>query len=487
MREILESIANETVVVAIDPHKLGPVHAVMQALDQVDLQSPVIVNYADFTCRWDFSEFVSFVEADQLAGAVPAYRGFHPHSGGSTNYAYIQEKDGVLTAIREKQPFTEHKTEEFASSGTYYFRTGELMRDLFIRQVEEKVSVNGEYYVSSAFDSLARDGKRVGVFPLRHFMQWGTPQDLEDYMGYSTIFNKLAKSGQPSQGIAGLGSAITLAGGESKRFFDAGYLLPKALLSLNGTTLLEQALQQVPDTEYRSITWLDSRLDEQIANLSFREAFKLDVSTSGQAETAFYAVGQAHFLPEGPITVLPNDSFSLDQSDTLGKLCQGLSGEEWMVVWATVPNPLAKVNPEQFGWVWLDEEGEVASSVKTAPVSGEAAVVTGTFTFSSATLYKRLFQELQKRDLKVRGEFYIDSLVEVARTLGVKVRIFEPEIFVSLGTPTEYETYRYWQSCFDQWDGHPYSIASDPNVDSADVEHLRLELRSTQHSPSEQG
>jgi len=487
MRETLQSLASNSIILAIDPHKLGPVHAVLQAMDQIDLGSPVIVNYADFTCRWDFSEFLSFVDKERLDGAVPAYRGFHPHSGGSTNYAYIEEAGGLLTAIREKQPFTADKTTEYASSGTYYFRTAELMRVQFLKQVQADVSVNGEYYVSSSFDGLAKEGKRVGVFPLTHFMQWGTPQDLDDYLVYSNLFTQLSQLGAAPDGISGIGSGIVLSGGESKRFFEAGYLLPKALLSLNGTTLLGQAMRQVPEAHYRSITWLDSRLDETIQHLAFQEQFKLDVVTGGQAESALHALGDARLLPEGPVTVLPNDSFSVDKSNVLSNLCEELSGEEWMAVWATPPNPLAKVKPEQFGWVWLDEEGDVASSVKLAPLSDEARVVTGTFTFSSAALYKRLFRELQSRDLKVKGEFYIDSMIEIAQSVGVIVRIFEPEVFVSLGTPAEYETYRYWQSCFDQWAGHPYSLDKDPNVDPGHVEKLRNELKFTLHSPIEQG
>ncbi len=36
--------------------------------------------------------------------------------------------------------------------------------------------------------------------------------------------------------------------------------------------------------------------------------------------------------------------------------------------------------------------------------------------------------------------------------------------FVSLGTPDEYETFRYWQSCFHKWVHHPYALAADPMV-----------------------
>ena len=48
MQEILKNIAPESKIFGINPHKLGPVFAVLQVLDQLDLSKPTIVNYAVF-------------------------------------------------------------------------------------------------------------------------------------------------------------------------------------------------------------------------------------------------------------------------------------------------------------------------------------------------------------------------------------------------------------------------------------------------------
>ena len=39
---------------------------------------------------------------NNIDGAIPAYKGFHPHSSGTTNYAYIKEKELFATDIQEK-------------------------------------------------------------------------------------------------------------------------------------------------------------------------------------------------------------------------------------------------------------------------------------------------------------------------------------------------------------------------------------------------
>ena len=43
------------------------------------------------------------------------------------------------------------------------------------------VRLDGEYYLSLTYKSVLDMGLTVGVYELQHFMQWGTPQDLEEY------------------------------------------------------------------------------------------------------------------------------------------------------------------------------------------------------------------------------------------------------------------------------------------------------------------
>ncbi|MBT6673537.1 MAG: NTP transferase domain-containing protein, partial [Lentimicrobiaceae bacterium] len=101
MESILRSICSSCVIVGILPHKLGPVHAVMQSIDFINLNSSVIVNYCDFTCDWDYSDFSNMVGETECDGAIPCYRGFHPHTLWSNYYAYVQEEKMHAYNIQE--------------------------------------------------------------------------------------------------------------------------------------------------------------------------------------------------------------------------------------------------------------------------------------------------------------------------------------------------------------------------------------------------
>src|SRR5450830_692437 len=166
MEAILKSHCPTGRIVGITPHKLGPINAVQQVEHVLDKGRPVVVNYCDFTCYWDWLHFKQFVIKTACVGAIPAYKGFHPHTLGSTNYAYMRELDGWVQDIQEKQAFTNNRMEEYASSGTYYFASVQIMSEAFAAAVTEDLNVGGEYYVSLAYKSLLDKDLPVAVYPL---------------------------------------------------------------------------------------------------------------------------------------------------------------------------------------------------------------------------------------------------------------------------------------------------------------------------------
>lgn len=459
---LLNSLAKSTNIVAIAPHKLGPIYAILQGRAELDLTQPTVVNYADFSCRWDFNHFVQDIENRSLVGSVPAYRGFHPHSAGSTNYAYIQETNKILEKIQEKRPFTKNKVEEFASSGTYYFKSAKLMLDLFEEQVAKNLSVGGEFYVSTSMGLMRDRGLRVGVYELDHFMQWGTPEDLEDYKGNSKLFRQLAQTSPASLSIRGTGPSLILASGAGSRF-SGSYTIPKPLLKVSGKPMVSMVATGCAPDSFLAVSVSDDLTYSGMVAAGFKKVHQLPRVSSGQAKSAKSLVDKFRDDLESHFTIFPCDLVSAGDTGELSKLV-GHDGN-FLVVWVRPPTRFCRDNPEQFGWIWQSDNG-ISTAIKRAPHSGGARVMTGTFTFSSVRVFDLLTEALDQEDHTVAGEYYLDSFVELATKVGVDVFIFEPPLNISLGTPHEYRTFGYWQSCFADWENHPYSLRNDPFVNT---------------------
>lgn len=482
MVEILKELCPSGVIVPIAAHKLGPVHAVLSALAEIDPSEPVIVNYADFTCRWSFDDFSTFVKSKNVDAAVPAYRGFHPHSGGTTNYAYIRESNGRLLEMREKQPFTANKVDEFASSGTYYFKSGALMKQYLQEQILKEVTVGGEYYVSSAVDLIAQAGLSVAVYEIEHFMQWGTPQDLGEYRYWSELFRKLGNSSHKDSQVEGIEYLGVLAGGLGSRYQQVGYGVHKSLLKISGKTIIEQVLK-LSSASPHFLAVKSSEVALYLGENRLGHLVEVDSLTDGQARSAMLMVEHSNPVSDESITIVPSDTIFLDESGALSRMTAQES-DDYLAVWVTDPTPFSKAKPENFAWIGR-HGGLLATAFKCTPNFENPKMVSGAFTFSSREVFERLTRRLIASGIQVNSEFYLDSLILIAEQEAVQVKTFEPTLSISLGTPYEFETYRYWQSCFDRWPSHPYSLEHDPFVSKSDIAEVRTELAHTKHRPNE--
>ncbi len=191
LRKELLRIAPKAQIVPIEAHKLGPVYAVKKAYDNIPNNESVIVNYCDFYMHWDYHNFVRTVQQNNCAGAVPCYTGFHPHLMHPNNiYATaLTDSNSFALELKEKNSFFQDKTKDLHSAGTYYFRSGAILKEYFDQLMNNKQTINGEYYVSMVYELMIRDKLPVYIYDeITHFCQWGTPADFEEFLYWANIF-----------------------------------------------------------------------------------------------------------------------------------------------------------------------------------------------------------------------------------------------------------------------------------------------------------
>ena len=480
MREILSKCSKNSTIISIEPHKLGPVHAVLQARELIN-NDPFIVNYCDFTCYWDWKEFKKFVINTGCKGAIPAYKGFHPHSLGKTNYAYIKNNNLIVEDIQEKKPFTKNKMQEFASSGTYYFSSGKEMIKAFEFIIKNNFQVNGEYYVSLAYKYFIENQMNVLVYPIQHFMQWGTPEDLKDYQNWSSIFDNLCKKKKYDDEFKVKGSSIIPMAGLGKRFSNEGYKKTKPLISVSGKPMVLQAVNDLPESKCTTfVIRKDMKEYKYIKNIiksnySNSLVLTLDKVTSGQAITALEGLDymeKMKGLVTEPLTIGACDNGCIYNSKKLNELMNNSDID--IIVWGKKNHSHAMRNPEMYGWINADANGRIKEVKVKKPISNELKepIIIGTFTFSKAYEFRKLVNALISKEMKVNQEYYIDSCINLAIEMGLSCFYFEVDSFISWGTPNDFKTFEYWQSCFHKWNWHPYSLEKDSRVDPKAISEL---------------
>lgn len=480
MRGTLQRLCPTGKVVGIASHKLGPVHAVQQVEALIDPQRPVVLNYCDFTCLWDWAHFKAFVQSSGCDGAIPAYKGFHPHTLGTTNYAYMREAGGRVLDIQEKQPYTDDRMNEYASSGTYYFRSGAVMKQALAETRRRELQVNGEFYVSLAYKPMLDAGQDVRVYALQHFMQWGTPEDVAEYRGWSDAFRALTQDeALPSRTE---GSVIVPMAGMGQRFSREGYVQTKPLIPVSGRPMVLQAARDLPCARQHAFVLRTDMPGRDEIGKALLEAFPgavlKDVPsvTEGQAcsaELGLLALADRAGEVREPITFGACDNGALYDRAAFEQLM--LRADVDVVVWVARGHANAVRHPRMFGWVDADEAGLIRRVSVKQPLAQPASdpIVIGTFTFKRQDHFEVSLKRLIEQNDRINGEFYLDSTVNHALALGLRCHVFEVDHFFSWGTPNDLRTFEYWQSCFDKWPSHPYSLELDQRVPAESVQPLR--------------
>jgi NDP-sugar pyrophosphorylase family protein len=466
-------------VVGINPHKLGPVHAVLEVKSLLSPDSPAVVNYCDFSCYWDWGHFKKFIKTSRCIGALPAYKDFHPHSLGSTNYAYIKHVNGWLEDIKEKESFTENRMEEFASSGTYYFLTARIMIEAFQEIVDKQINVGGEYYVSLAYKPLLEKKCSIAVYPLQHFMQWGTPEDLNEYQMWSATFRKLII--EKKSHIKPKGSIIVPMAGMGKRFSDEGCTLPKPLIKVSGLPMAIQSVNCLPLAEKYVFILRSEMLDCNKISEALKKKFpnsivhSIEGNTDGQARTTMIGLNflcANNSIVEEPITIGVCDSGVVFDETVLNEITK--DNDVDVLVWGIRNFSNAKRNPNMYAWIDLDDKGVIKKVSVKKPLSNLSSdpIVLGIFTFKNIEKLHASLEKLFARSGKVNGEFYLDSCINDAIEMGLTCKLFEVEDYLCWGTPNDLKIFEYWQSCFHKWKTHPYQIEKDNLVPKMSINEL---------------
>ncbi|MDB4661710.1 sugar phosphate nucleotidyltransferase [Gammaproteobacteria bacterium] len=454
MQEIIKEYCPTAKIIGIPAHKLGPVHAIEIASNDIDDNDEVIVNYCDFACNWDYKDFLKHIKLTESIGCIPSYKGFHPHNYGKTNYAYLKLHNDQLIDIQEKKPYTDDKTQEYASSGTYYFKSGKILKESINHCKLNNLNINGEYYVSLCYKHLIEQGYKITPYHIKYFMQWGTPDDLNEYNYWSDLFKNL-NTNNSLKNIPNL-KTFLLMSGEGKRFSKEGYPAPKPMLQVDNKQMFQRVFDFIPQGS-NSDKYVISRKDisKFITDKTSLNIYDIDKVTNGQASSAHIGINKFNLEPNDMVQVSCCDSAMIINNKIF---LETLKTDFDILVYSSQNYPYANNNPEAYGWLEIDENKNIKScSIKTKEGQKDS-IILGSFIFKNKEVFNNLYHKLVDSNLRINDEFYIDSMIKLALSESMICKSVDCKFIVNWGTPFDYETYKYWNECFSSWFNHPYKI-----------------------------
>lgn len=470
IKQILLSIRPEANIVEIPNHKKGPVYAVHLVENLIDDEEEVIVNYCDFGTYWDYTDFLKHTRDRDADGALPSYKRFHPHMLGKTNYAFMRDDKQWMLEIKEKEPFTDNRMNEYASNGTYYFKKGSYVKKYFNELMQKDINLNGEFYVSLIYNLMVNDGLKVSIYDIQHMLQWGTPEDVEEYNSWSKYFRDICTETSKTEAKENSITLIPLAG-RGSRFSSAGYSDPKPLIKVSGKPMIVQAAHSIPNSQNHIFVTLKEHLENYPLEKVLKEEFpaskiiSIDEVTEGQAITC--GLGLENVDENASLLIAATDNGMIYNKEKYQHLIEEEDVDA--LIFTFRHHISSKINPQMYGWVKTDENNTAKGVSVKIPISenpyNDHAVV-GAFYFKKVAYFNNALQNLLDKNIRINGEYYVDSLMGELIEFGLHVKVFEIDDYICWGTPNDYETFVYWQSFFHKVLWHPYRLENDITVNN---------------------
>jgi len=223
--------------------------------------------------------------------------------------------------------------------------------------------------------------------------------------------------------------------GQSKRFLDAGFSLPKYMLYLNDLSLFNLSVSSFKDyfqsskfifvarDVYQTKKFIE--LECGFLNLTNFEIVILDSLTRGQAESVYLAIQESSTQEEDEIFIFNIDSYYL-KFNINTKNCDGYldvfngSGDHW-----------------SFAKTDLDNSDRVIETIEKRRISEHCS--TGLYYFKSANLFNQAYLQMYGTENSSNFEYFIAPLYNYLIEINKHVLInkIENHDIRFCGTPAE--------------------------------------------------
>lgn len=183
-------------ICAVPKNSLGPVYSISHAFEHIPDDEEIVVSYCDLSQQWNFDKFLQYCRNSNSDGCVVTHVGQHPHKFYNTSFAFLTVDGEDVKYIHEKKPIKDVAPNEPASNGIYYFKSGKIMKHYFRKLMDEKLAVNGEYYVTVPYNLMIKDGLKVTHYNTDNYVCLGTPADVICFDAWLNIlkYNNLTAS-----------------------------------------------------------------------------------------------------------------------------------------------------------------------------------------------------------------------------------------------------------------------------------------------------
>ena len=179
-------------VVWIDEVLEGQACTTEKIVEQCDPDNSILVSACDNGVFYDADRFLDLVNDEDNDIIVWTYRNNYTSHLQPNAYSWVNcDSEGNVSSVHVKNFTGENPVNEYAITGTMFFRTKEIFHRSLESLYKNDNRTNGEFYVDSMLNEAITFGYKVKNFEIDNYICWGTPNDLKTYQYWQRFFNKV--------------------------------------------------------------------------------------------------------------------------------------------------------------------------------------------------------------------------------------------------------------------------------------------------------
>jgi NDP-sugar pyrophosphorylase family protein len=175
MKEVLNRIAPNCIIVPVDKVTEGAASTVLLASEFIDNENELMIANSDQWVDIDISTYLNKIIDNTLDGLIMTMYANDP------KWSYIGINDSKVTKVVEKEVISNE-----ATVGIYNFKKGSDFVKGALQMIEKNLRVNNEFYVAPVYNELISDGAVIDYFNIGKekdgMYGLGIPEDLNYFL-----------------------------------------------------------------------------------------------------------------------------------------------------------------------------------------------------------------------------------------------------------------------------------------------------------------
>jgi dTDP-glucose pyrophosphorylase len=180
----LQSIAPGCSILAVDKVTEGAACTVLLAKDIIDNGTPLLIANSDQFIEFNAQDFVHSFLVSGADGKISTFDGDR-----NPKWSYAAVKDGFVTEVREKDPFSDH-----ATTGVYMWKRGSDFVKFAEQMITKNIRVNNEFYTVPVYNEAIQAGLKITISDCKKMWGLGVPEDLDTFLQRGMIKSVFASS-----------------------------------------------------------------------------------------------------------------------------------------------------------------------------------------------------------------------------------------------------------------------------------------------------